>query len=123
LCARDSPLLPCGSRRGRLLGAPGVRTAACSPAGHREGDCRELTTGWGRRRRGDTTCGRVLVDDASVCLTCFRCLIRILQVFCVDVAKVDLDVSVLWMLTPDVATICFQMLRMLQTFIFRCCGC
>jgi hypothetical protein len=40
-----------------------------------------------------------------------------LQVFRVDVAKVDLDVSVLWMLIPDVATICFQMLQMLQLFL------
>jgi hypothetical protein len=46
-----------------------------------------------------------------------------LQVFRVDVAKVDLDVSVLWMLIPDVATICFQMLQMLQLFLayFLCC--
>jgi hypothetical protein len=40
-----------------------------------------------------------------------------LQVFRVDVAKVGLDVSVLCMLIPDVAAICFQILRMLQLFL------
>jgi hypothetical protein len=100
------PCSPAGHGEGRPLGAPDVRTVGC-----------------GRRRRGDTTCGRVLVDIASVCLACFRCLIRMLQVFPVYVAKVDLDISVLWMFIPDVATICFQMLRMLQLFLtyFLCC--
>jgi hypothetical protein len=53
-----------------------------------------------------------------------------LQVFCVDVAKVDQDVSMLRMLIPqhnilipDVAIICFRMLRMLQLFVFECCEC
>jgi hypothetical protein len=31
------------------------------------------------RRRGDMTCSRVLVHVASVCLTCFRCLVQMLQ--------------------------------------------
>jgi hypothetical protein len=32
---------------------------------------------------------------ASVCSTCFRCFIRMLQVFRANVAKVDRDVSTL----------------------------
>jgi hypothetical protein len=74
---------------------------------------------WGLGR-GDTTCGRVLVHVASVSDVSFR----MLQVFRVDVAKVDLDVSVLSMLIPDVVDVdprcCnyfFQMMRMLQLFL------
>jgi hypothetical protein len=70
--------------RSSLRGARGVRIAS-----------------WGQRRRGDTTCGRVLVHVVSVCLTCFRCLARMLQVFCMDVAKVDVDISMLRMLIPQ----------------------
>jgi hypothetical protein len=50
-----------------------------------------------------------------------------LHVCNLDVAKVDLDVSVLWMLIPDVATL-FSIFFMLQTLILdaadvesRCC--
>jgi hypothetical protein len=46
-------------------------------------------------------CGRILVHVASVCLTSFECLTRMLQVFCVDVVKVDIDVSMLRMLIPQ----------------------
>jgi hypothetical protein len=38
---------------------------------------------------------------ASVRPTCYRCLTRMLQGFRADVAKVDLDVSTLWMLIPQ----------------------
>jgi hypothetical protein len=42
-----------------------------------------------------------VVYVASMCPTCFRCLIRMLQEFRADVAKVDLDFSTLWMLIPN----------------------
>jgi hypothetical protein len=41
-----------------------------------------------------------VVYVASVCPTCFTCLIRVLQEFA-DVAKVDLDFSTLQMLIPN----------------------
>jgi hypothetical protein len=65
-----------------------------------------------------------VVHVASVCLTCFRCLTRMLQEFRADVAKVDLDFSTLRMLIPqhkrlipNVATICFRMLWILQLIL------
>jgi hypothetical protein len=42
-----------------------------------------------------------VVYVASVCPTCFTCLIRVLQEFRADVAKVDLDFSTLQMLIPN----------------------
>jgi hypothetical protein len=71
-----------------------------------------------------------VVHVASVCPTCFGCLTRMLQGFCADVAKVDLDFSTLRMLItqhkrliPDVATVYFRMLWMLQLLLtyFLCC--
>jgi hypothetical protein len=60
------------------------------------------------------------VHVAIVCSICFGRFIRMLQVFCVDVGKVNPDVSML----RGVAT-CFQMLQMLfqnvADVVFECC--
>jgi hypothetical protein len=67
---------------------------------------------------------------ASVCFKCFRCFRGTLQVFCMDVVKVDRNIAYYVAMTIHVC--CkrmFQMfhlvffLRMLQVCLFGCCKC
>jgi hypothetical protein len=55
---------------------------------------------------------QVFAHVAKVCSMCFKCFIRMLEVFRLDVAKVDLDISVLQML-----------ILLTLTFDSRCCKC
>jgi hypothetical protein len=86
-CAAAPPR-PCSSHCGGPRRSPTVATPTEELAafGQRVGD------GGGE---GDTKCGRLLMHVASVCVTCFRCLTMMLQIFRADVAEVDLDVSML----------------------------
>jgi hypothetical protein len=43
---------------------------------------------------------------ASTCFKCFRCFRGMLQVFYIDVAKVDQDVMPVAMATHDVSSVC-----------------
>jgi hypothetical protein len=63
-----------------------------------------------------------------VCFKCFRCFIWTLQVFHVDVAKVDRDVAYVALVLTYVASYCFQCFgyfsrRMFQMCLFECCIC
>jgi hypothetical protein len=63
---------------------------------------------------------------ASLCFKCFTCIIGMLQLFHMDVAKVGRDVHMLQWLYTYVASFCFQCFicfcrHMLQVCLFECC--
>jgi hypothetical protein len=60
--------------------------------------------------------GRVKLHVASLCSKCFGCFIDMLQVFYVDVAKVDRDVAYVAM---DVHVCCKLLFPMFHLFFFR----
>jgi hypothetical protein len=117
---------PDGSPRAPLAEAP-----ARSPRGSARGGARGVRmVGWGRRRRGDTTCGRV-------CGACCKCVSHMFQISHEDVARVscgccksrsrcfsivDVDPPTQRLILA-VATIYFRMLQMLQLLLTYFCCC
>ena len=65
--------------------------------------------------------------QARVANICFKCFIYILQVFYVDVVKVDRDVAYITMVIHVCCERLFQMFQLVQTYVARvlsvCCIC
>jgi hypothetical protein len=59
----------------------------------------------------------------SVCFKCFICSRRILQMICLDVAKVDLDVAYTCMLQEYVSSVFRCFIRMFASVSSGCCIC